>query len=81
MLTLDPFYTNLSLEDRALFAEIAECAMQLGYMPKKSKTEAIHYVFTSSRIRKKLLKFSIEQGKPVLNWSGSILFTQKGNEP
>ncbi|AIQ65401.1 hypothetical protein PSTEL_22060 [Paenibacillus stellifer] len=64
-----------------MFAEIAEYAMQLGYKPKKSKTAAIHYVFTSSIIRKYLLKFFIQQGKPVLNWSGSILFTQKGNEP
>lgn len=65
-MTLAPLYTNLSPEDRALFAEIAEYAMQLGYKPKKSKTAAINYVFTSSRIRKHLLKFSIEQGEPVL---------------
>lgn len=63
---LEQFYHCLSEEDKTIYAEIAMYAFQLGYKPKKAKTEAINFVFSNNKTKKHILKFSIEKGKPVL---------------
>ncbi|WP_379135735.1 hypothetical protein [Paenibacillus sp. sgz500958] len=65
-LELDEFYESVPEEDKALFSEIADFAYQLGYKPKRAKTQSVNIVFTNNRTKKHLLKFSIEHGKPYL---------------
>lgn len=63
---LAPFYESISEQERDMFIKLAQAVMLLGYKPKKAKTQAVNYVFTNSRTKRHLLKFSIEKGKPVL---------------
>ena len=64
--TLNDFFNSLSDEDRKIYSEIATCAYELGYKAKRAKTKDINYVFTSSKIKKHLLKFSFKDDKPNL---------------
>ncbi|MDT3429152.1 translation initiation factor 2 beta subunit (eIF-2beta)/eIF-5 [Paenibacillus forsythiae] len=63
---LEEFYQYLSDEEKNIFSEIAGYAIKLGYKPKKAKTQAINYVFNSNKTKKHIMKFSIEQGRPIL---------------
>ncbi|MDQ0193295.1 hypothetical protein [Paenibacillus wynnii] len=63
---LDEFYQQLSDEETSVFSEIADYAAQLGYKPKKAKTQALNFVFNNSKTKKHIMKFSIEKGNPVL---------------
>jgi hypothetical protein len=63
---LDLFYESISDQERDMFLKLAQAVMLLGYKPKKAKTKAINYVFTNSKTKRHLMKFSIEKGKPVL---------------
>jgi len=63
---LDDFYEKLSEEEKAMYTEIADTALRLGYKPVRAKTQSMNYVFSSSRTRKHLLKFSFEQDRLVV---------------
>ncbi|BCG60771.1 hypothetical protein [Paenibacillus sp. URB8-2] len=63
---LEEFYQCLSAEDQNMYSEIANFATQLGYKPKKAKTQAINYVFNSNKTKKHIMKFSIEKSKAIL---------------
>lgn len=62
----EEFYRCVDEAELELFSEIATYADRLGYKAKRAKTKDINYVFTNSKTKKNLLKFSIEKGKPVL---------------
>jgi ferredoxin-like protein FixX len=64
--TLNDFFNSLNDEDRKMYSKIANFAYELGYKAKRAKTKDINYVFTSSKIKKHLLKFSFKDGKPNL---------------
>jgi hypothetical protein len=63
---LNNFLNDLNNEDKKIYSEIANFAYELGYKAKRAKTKDINYVFTSSRTKKHLLKFSYVDGKPQL---------------
>lgn len=65
-MSLDEFYQHVSDEDKIMYTEIAECANQLGYKPRKAKTQALNIVFNNNKAKKHILKFSIEKELPVL---------------
>jgi hypothetical protein len=65
-LELELFYESISEQERDVFFKLAQAVMLLGYKAKKAKTQAINYVFTNSKTKRHLMKFSIEKGKPVL---------------
>jgi hypothetical protein len=64
--TLNDFFNSLNDEDRKIYSVIANFAYELGYKAKRAKTKDINYVFTNSKIKKHLLKFSFRDGKPNL---------------
>ena len=64
--TLNDFFNSLNDEDRKIYSKIANFAYELGYKAKRANTKDINYVFTSSKIKKHLLKFSFKDGKPNL---------------
>jgi ferredoxin-like protein FixX len=64
--TLNDFFNSLNDEDRIIYFKIANFAYELGYKAKRAKTKDINYVFTSSKIKRHLLKFSFKDGKPNL---------------
>jgi hypothetical protein len=63
---LEEFYGNISIENKLIFSKIAEYAVQLGYKVKKAKTQSINYVFVHNKIKKHIMKFSLEKRGPVL---------------
>lgn len=64
--TLNDFLNSLNDKDRKIYSEIANFVYELGYKAKRAKTKDINYVFTNSKIKKHLLKFSFKDGKPNL---------------
>lgn len=64
--TLNDFFNSLNDKDRKIYFEIATFAYELGYKAKRAKTKDINYVFTNSKTKKHLLKFSFNNGKPNL---------------
>lgn len=63
---MDDYLDRLSKEERAIFSTIAQYAYGLGYKAKKDRTSAIGYTFTHRKIKKRILRFSIDKGKPIL---------------
>lgn len=63
---LNDFFSSLNDDDKKIYSEIANFAYELGYKAKRAKTKDINYVFTNSRTKKHLLKFSFKDDKPKL---------------
>lgn len=63
---LDDFFNKLNSEDQELYSRVARFAYELGYKCKRAKTKDINYIFTNSKTKKHLLKFSYSEGKPEL---------------
>ncbi|MEG0775347.1 hypothetical protein [Clostridium sp.] len=64
--TLNDFLNSLNDVDKKIYSEIAIFTYELGYKAKRAKTKDINYVFTSSKTKKHLLKFSYKDNKPQL---------------
>lgn len=62
----DDFLNNLNCEDKKIYTEIANFAYELGYKVKRAKTKDINYVFTNSKTKEHILKFSYIDNKPIL---------------
>lgn len=63
---LNDFFNCLNEGDKRIYSEIANFAYELGYKAKRAKTKDINYVFTNSKTKKHLLKFSLKDDKPKL---------------
>jgi hypothetical protein len=63
---LNDFFNSLKDDDKKIYSEIANFAYELGYKAKRTKTKDINYVFTNSKTKKHLLKFSFKDDKPQL---------------
>jgi hypothetical protein len=63
---MDEFYDLLTADEKTVFSTIAESAYALGYKAKKEKTKKIGYNFTHSKIKKRLLGFTVGKGKPLI---------------
>lgn len=63
---LDEFYHYTDANELALFSEIATFASSLGYKAKRAKTKDLNIIFTNSKIKQHILKFSVDKGKPIL---------------
>jgi hypothetical protein len=64
--SIKDFLDSLSSDDKEIFSAIADFAGKLGYKAKRAKTKDINYVFTNSKTKKHLLKFSYNNDKPEL---------------
>ena len=62
----EEFYQFIDADEFELFSDIASSAANLGYKAKRAKTKDVNIVFSNSKTKKHLLKFSIDKGKPIL---------------
>ena len=51
---------------KKIYSEIANFTYALGYKVKRAKTKDINYVFTNSKTKEHMLKFSYIDNKPIL---------------
>lgn len=63
---MEDYLDTLTANQRNLFLTIADFAFDLGYKAKKDKTSVLGYTFTNSKVKKTLLRFTSQQGKPIL---------------
>jgi hypothetical protein len=63
---MDDYFEFLNPEERAIFLTIARHVAGMGYKSKKDQTSALGYTFTHRKVKRRLLRFSSAQGKPVL---------------
>ena len=77
---MEDYLNTLPDNQRTKFLTIANFAFSLGYKAKKDKTSALGYTFTNNKIKKTLLRFTSQQGKPILklkffaSYSYSVFF-------
>lgn len=65
---LDDFLAEIPEKDRKSFYEIAEYAISLGYIPKKTKTRVFNLDFSNGKLKKTILKLEAPDPK----YEGSI---------
>ncbi len=63
---MEDYLATLTAGERRIFSVIAKYAFHLGYKVKKDKTHALGYTFTHSKIKKPILRFTSNRGKPIL---------------
>jgi hypothetical protein len=63
---MEEFLDAIPQEERWIFAEIADYAFSLGYRAKKDQTKSLGYTFRHSKVKKQILRFSNNRGKPVI---------------
>ncbi|MAT45632.1 MAG: hypothetical protein CL609_25150 [Anaerolineaceae bacterium] len=63
---MEDYFDTLTDNQKTLFLSIANFAFNLGYKVKKDKTSALGYTFTNNKIKKTILRFTSQQGKPIL---------------
>jgi hypothetical protein len=63
---MEDYLATVAAEERTIFSAIAKYAFSLGYKVKKDKTNALGYTFTHSKIKKPLIRFTSNKGKPIL---------------
>jgi hypothetical protein len=67
---LDDFLDKLPEKDKTLFKSIAEYAISLNYLPKKTKTRVFNIDFINSKIKRTLLKLEAPDTKKQDSISG-----------
>jgi signal recognition particle subunit SEC65 len=80
--SLGEFFDSLNSNDKEIYSEVADFVSKLGYKAKRAKTKDINYVFTNTKTKKHLLKFSFNEGKPILKmkYYASINYSNLFNE-
>lgn len=66
MYEMDDYFNLLTEDEKAVYSAIAEVAFSLEYRVKRDKTQAIGYTFTHRKVKKHILRFSLNRGKPIL---------------
>ncbi len=64
---LNEFYDLVNTHDVQNYKSLADCAIKLGYKPKRAKTKMVSISFTNTKTKKTLLKFSIDKENPIWN--------------
>jgi len=63
---MEDLFAFLSDTEARVFKAIAVHANSLGYRPKRDKTAAPSYSFVHPKIRRHILRFTLNRGKPIL---------------
>lgn len=63
---IEDYLELLAEEEKTIFSTIADYAFRLGYKAKKDKTNSLGYTFTHGKVKKQVLRFSLNRGKPIL---------------
>jgi hypothetical protein len=63
---IEDYLAALTGEERAIVSALAAYAFSQGYKARKDKTSALGYTFTHSKVRKTILRFTSDKGKPVI---------------
>ncbi len=63
---MDDYFETLTAEGKIVFSAIADAALALGYRAKRDKTHSPGYTFSHRRVKRRILRFSVNRGKPVI---------------
>ena len=63
---MEDYLNTLPIDERPIFLALANYAFGLGYKAKKDKTSALGYSFTHSKVKKPILRFTSNRGKPII---------------
>lgn len=63
---MEDYLATLAIDERAICSAIAKYAFSLGYKAKKDKSNSLGYTFTHSKVKKQILRFSSNRGKPII---------------
>ena len=63
---MDDYFDLLPDDVKPVFSAVANFAFSLGYKAKRDKTNSLSYTFVHSKIKKHILRFSTDKGKPVI---------------
>jgi hypothetical protein len=66
MNNMDDYFDTLTDDEKTIFSAIAGFAFSLGYKAKRDNTKSIGYTFTNSKVKKHILRFSSNKGKPII---------------
>jgi len=64
---LKEYYDKISLENKILYEELANKAINLGFVPSRDKTKQISISFRNNKIKYTIMKFA-EEPKDVFIW-------------
>ena len=63
---MDDYFEALSNEEKAVLSTIANFVFSLGYRVRRDKTRALSYTFAHNKVKKRILRFSNQKGKPII---------------
>ncbi|MEM5774008.1 MAG: hypothetical protein AAGU05_03330, partial [Anaerolineaceae bacterium] len=63
---MDDYLALLTDEEKPVILALAGAALGLGYRVKRDKTKDLSYGFAHSKVHKRVLRFSLNKGKPML---------------
>jgi hypothetical protein len=63
---MEDYLDALASDEKTIFSAIANYTFSLGYKAKRDKTRSIGYTFTHRKVKKHILRFSLDRGKPIL---------------
>lgn len=63
---MDDYFKTLTDDEKAVFSTVADYAFSLGYKAKKDKSKTLSYTFIHHKVKKTLLRFSTEKGRPII---------------
>lgn len=63
---MSDYFETLTEMEKPVFSAMAEFAFQLGYKAKRDKSKTLSYTFTHRNVKKYILRFSSEKGKPII---------------
>jgi hypothetical protein len=64
---LNEFYEKLSAEDKVLYEDLANKAIELGYVPSRDKTKSLSFFFRNNKSKFTIMKFA-EIRKDEYGW-------------
>lgn len=63
---MDDYFATMTDAEKTVFLAIARPAFTLGYKAQRDKSKSIGYTFTHSKVKKRILRFSSNRGKPII---------------
>ena len=66
---MDELFAVISPAEKEKLTVIAETAISLGYKVKKDAAKTLGYTFSHRKIKRRVLRFTLSRGKPVLKLS------------
>jgi hypothetical protein len=63
---MNDYFATLRDDEKNVFSAIANYAFSLGYKARKDKSKTLSYTFSHSKVKKTILRFSTEKGRPII---------------